>query len=158
MLQQIADLAVIAIQNATKQEQLAKAEVMAALGDITGPLVHRTNNNVGAIRVLAQDICDEADEDIKSFAAEILSIAEQILEYSQSMRSWMRDKPQIINLEEIVQDTLTQTELVPVAHNLNVPTLTVAGSSPLSHQNNDYFPKQNFDGKEFMNQVQMLLK
>lgn len=49
------------------------------------------------------------------------------------------------------------TELVPVAHNLNVPTLTVAGSSPLSHQNN-YFPKQNFDGKEFINQVQMLLK
>ncbi|MCJ8279239.1 MAG: response regulator [Rivularia sp. ALOHA_DT_140] len=50
------------------------------------------------------------------------------------------------------------TELVPFAHNLNVPTLTVAGSSPLSYQNTNYFPKQNFDGKEFINQVQMLLK
>ncbi|MGD1912394.1 MAG: hypothetical protein ACFB2X_16540, partial [Rivularia sp. (in: cyanobacteria)] len=50
------------------------------------------------------------------------------------------------------------TELVPIAHNHNVPTLTVAGSSPLSHQNDDYFPKQNFDGKEFIHQVQMLLK
>lgn len=50
------------------------------------------------------------------------------------------------------------TELVPVAHNLNIPTLTVAGSSPLRYVNDDYFPKHNFDSKEFINQVQMLLK
>ena len=48
------------------------------------------------------------------------------------------------------------TELVPVAMNRNVPTLTVAGTEPLP--NYDYFPKQDFDGKEFINQVQMLLK
>ncbi|MEO0935792.1 MAG: GAF domain-containing protein, partial [Cyanobacteria bacterium J06641_2] len=111
LLEQLADLAVIAIQNATKQEQLAKAEVMAALGDIAGPLVHRTNNNVGAIRVLAQDICDEADENIKSFAIEIVSIAEQVIEYSQRMRSWIRDKPQVLNLEEIIQETLLQIQV-----------------------------------------------
>ena len=50
------------------------------------------------------------------------------------------------------------TQLVPVAHNRNVPTLTVAGTAPLSYPNYDYFPKENFDGKEFMNQVQILLK
>lgn len=50
------------------------------------------------------------------------------------------------------------TELVPIAHNHNVPTLTVAGSAPFNDRNDDYFPKQNFDGKEFINQVQMLLK
>ena len=48
------------------------------------------------------------------------------------------------------------TQLVPIAHNHNVPTLTVAGTEPLP--NYDYFPKHNFDGKEFINQVQMLLK
>lgn len=48
------------------------------------------------------------------------------------------------------------TELVPFAHNLNVPTLTVTGTEPLPNYN--YFPKQNFDGKDFINQVQMLLK
>ena len=48
------------------------------------------------------------------------------------------------------------TELVPIAHNHNVPTLTVAGTEPLPNYN--YFPKQNFDGKEFINQVQMLLQ
>ena len=48
------------------------------------------------------------------------------------------------------------TELVPIAHNQNVPTLTVAGTEPLP--NYDYFPKQNFDGKEFIHQVQMRLK
>ncbi len=50
------------------------------------------------------------------------------------------------------------TELVPVAHNRNVPTLTVAGTAPLNSPNEDYFPKENFDDKEFMNQVQILLK
>ena len=50
------------------------------------------------------------------------------------------------------------TELVPVAHNRNVPTLTVAGTTPLNYPNEDYFTKENFDGKEFMNQVQILLK
>ena len=48
------------------------------------------------------------------------------------------------------------TQLVPIAHNHNVPTLTVAGTEPLPNYN--YFPKQNFDGKEFINQVQMLLQ
>lgn len=50
------------------------------------------------------------------------------------------------------------TELVPVAHNRNVPTLTVAGTAPLKYPNEDYFPKENFDGKEFINQVQIILK
>ena len=91
LLEQLADLAVIAIQNATKQEQLAKAEVMAALGDI------------------------------KSFASEILLIAEQVLEYSQRMRSWMRDKPQVLNLEEIIQKTLLQIQIPQnIDQNLNL--------------------------------------
>ena len=60
---------------------------------------------------MAQDICDEADEEIKSFATEILSIAEEILAYSQRMRSWMRDKPQVLNLEEIIQKTLLQIQI-----------------------------------------------
>ncbi|MEM7714434.1 MAG: hypothetical protein AAF349_12820 [Cyanobacteria bacterium P01_A01_bin.68] len=50
------------------------------------------------------------------------------------------------------------SELVPFAHNRNVPTLTVAGSAPFNDRNEDYFPKEKFDGKEFINQVQMLLK
>ncbi|KST65524.1 GAF domain-containing protein [Mastigocoleus testarum] len=111
LLQEVANLAVIGIRNAKKQEQLAKAEVMAALGDIAGPLVHRTNNNVGAIRVLAQDICEEADDNIKSFATEILSNAEEILEYSQRMRSWMKDQPQIISLRDIIQEALAKVQI-----------------------------------------------
>ena len=122
MLQQLADLAVIAIQNARKQELLAKSEAMATLGDIAGPLVHRTNNNVGAIRVIAQDICDEADGDMKNFANEIVSIAEQVLEYSQRMRSWMKDQLQIINLEEdIIQNILTKINIPEnIQTNINI--------------------------------------
>lgn len=111
LLEEIANLAVIAFQNVWKQQQLTGAEAMASLGDITAPLVHRTNNNVGAIRVLAQDICDECSENIQSLATEIVSIAEQILEDSQRMRSWMRDKPQIISLEQINQETLAQLQI-----------------------------------------------
>ncbi|MEO1560670.1 MAG: GAF domain-containing protein, partial [Cyanobacteria bacterium J06632_19] len=124
LLQQIAHLAVIAIQNAKKQELLAKSEAMVTLGDIAGPLVHRTNNNVGAIRVLAQDICDEADEDedIKSLATEIVSIAEQVLEYSQKMRSWMKDQFQIINLEkDIIKNILTKINIPEnIQTNINI--------------------------------------
>ncbi len=123
LLQEVANLAVIGIQNANKQEQLAKTEVMAALGDIAGPLVHRTNNNVGAIRVLAQDICEEADDNIKSLATGILSNAEEILEYSQPMRSWVKDKRQIISLHDIIQETLAKVQIPDnIEQNINIDT------------------------------------
>ena len=135
LLQEVANLAVIGIRNAKKQEQLAKAEVMAALGDIAGPLVHRTNNNVGAIRVLAQDICEEADDNIKSFATEILSNAEEILEYSQRMKSWVKDKPQIISLHDIIRETLAKFQIPEnIEQNIDIETdlsQVVAGKQQL---------------------------
>ena len=121
LLQEVANLAVIGIQNANKQEQLAKAEAMATLGDIAGPLVHRTNNDVGAIRVFAQDICEQADKNIKSSATDILSIAEKILEYSQRMKSWMKDQPQIISLCDIIQETLAKVQIPDnIEQNINI--------------------------------------
>ncbi|KST65525.1 response regulator [Mastigocoleus testarum] len=50
------------------------------------------------------------------------------------------------------------TELVPIAHNQNIPTLTVTGATPLIYPNEGYFPKEDFDGKKFISQVQVLLK
>ena len=119
LLQQIADLAVIAIKNLWKQEQLSKAEIMATLGDITSPLVHRTNNNVGAIRVFAQEICEQADDKIKDLATEILSIAEDIIEHSQRMRSWTKDKPELISLEGIIEEVLAKVQ-IPNNIDLNI--------------------------------------
>ncbi len=80
MLEALADQAVIAIQNAQNQKQLAASEAMATLGDIAGNLLHRINNDVGAIRVNSKRLEVQLKDENKTTAREIIELSEQILD------------------------------------------------------------------------------
>lgn len=111
LLQEVANLAVITIQNAKNLEKLAKTEVMATIADIASSLVHRMNNNVGAIKVFAEDICQKGDEHIISLGTEILSLAKRLLQEAEGMKNWIEEKIQTIKLQDIVQEALTGVQI-----------------------------------------------
>ncbi len=100
MLEALADQAVIAIQNAQNQKQLAATEAMATLGDITGNLVHRINNDVGAIRVYAQSLGQQLDGDKNATARDIIELSEQIIEEVSILSKTIPDRVEGIDVEK----------------------------------------------------------
>jgi signal transduction histidine kinase len=108
MLEALANQAVIGItQDLENKKQLVKMKTMAAVGNLTGPLVHRMNNRVGAIRSWAQDIIAEGNEYSQNKATEILSTADQMIQATESMKSF-QEKPQSVNLYYAVDSALEQ--------------------------------------------------
>ncbi|MDZ8056284.1 MAG: GAF domain-containing protein [Aulosira sp. ZfuVER01] len=126
MLEALADQAVIGIQNLENKRQLVNMETMATLGDLAGPLVHRMNNDVGAIRVWAQDILDEGDENSKSRAQRISSRADRVLQGADRMKIWIQEKPHAINLSEIVVNALAR---MSIPANI-IPNIEVSSDLP----------------------------
>jgi signal transduction histidine kinase len=116
MLKTLADLAVISIQNVKNKEQFLTAMAMANLGDLAAPLVHRMNNDIGAIRVLATDIFYLEDEASKNNAREIISASNRLLEEAGRMRNWIptqATQPEKVNLSEVIQEIQNQVGLNP---------------------------------------------
>lgn len=111
LLQEVANLAVIAIQNAKNQEKLAKTEAVVTLGDIASSLVHRMNNSVGAIKVFAEDICQKGDDNTISPGTEILSLAKRLLQEAEGMKNWIEEKTQTIKLQEIIRSVLNGVQI-----------------------------------------------
>ncbi|MEH1923244.1 GAF domain-containing protein [Nostoc sp.] len=120
-LEVLADLAVIAIQNAETKEQLVKTEAIATLGELAGPLVHKINNYVGAIRVWAQDIFDENDDCACSKALEIISLANKVLEDAECLKIWLQEQRQPINLKQVVIKAVNRMHISSnIKQNLNI--------------------------------------
>lgn len=111
MLEALADQAVIGIQNLENKRQLVNMETMVTLGDLAGPLVHRMNNDVGAIRVWAQDILDEGDENSKNKAQRIVLRADKVLQSAERMKIWIQEKPHAINLSDIAVNALARMSI-----------------------------------------------
>jgi GAF domain-containing protein len=114
ILEALADQAVIAVQNAEHQKQLIAAETMATLGDLAGPLVHWMNNEIGAIKVLAQDIHSEnieRDEMTGHKASRIYALAEKALREAQGLKRWIPEKPQPVNLSESVSNAIARINI-----------------------------------------------
>jgi signal transduction histidine kinase len=103
ILKTLADLSVVAIQNVDNKEQLVKTKAMATLGDLAGALVHRMNNDVGAIRVLAKDLRDAQDPFPQNTAERILTAAERVLQDAERMRKWIQEEPQQLSLHEVIR-------------------------------------------------------
>jgi GAF domain-containing protein len=123
MLERIANLAVIAIQNAENQKHLVAAELMATLGDLAGPLVHWINNEVGAIRVWSGDIQNDdwVGEVSKYRASEIQLLAEQVLQKVQNLKRWVLERPQPINIHKLIIDVLEHTKVPSnIVQNVNI--------------------------------------
>jgi signal transduction histidine kinase len=125
ILEALANQAIIAIQNATSQKRLVAAETMVALGDLASALVHRINNDLGAIRIRAQDIreADGIDEDIRSWAGFILSTVQRVLQDAQRLNRWMPDdSQQPIDLSQAVHDALARVDIPnTVTQRVNIP-------------------------------------
>ncbi|BAY10336.1 GAF domain-containing protein [Calothrix sp. NIES-2098] len=111
MLEALADQAVIGIQNLENKRQLVNMETMVTLGDLAGPLVHRMNNDVGAIRVWAQDILDGGDENSQNKAQRIVSRADRVLQSAERMRIWIQEKPHAIDLSDIAVHALARMSI-----------------------------------------------
>jgi signal transduction histidine kinase len=80
---------------------------MAAVGNLAGPLVHRMNNGIGAIRSWAQDIIAEGNECSQNKAIQILSTADHMIQATERMKSF-QEKPQSVNLRYAVDSALKQ--------------------------------------------------
>lgn len=110
-LQALADRAVVGIQNVQNKNQLINTKTMTTLGDLAAPLVHRMNNDVGAIRVWAQDMLGDADYDSRETAARILELADKVLQGAGRMKTWLQEKPKPIMLHEALQHAITQVNI-----------------------------------------------
>lgn len=113
MLEALANHAVIAIHNAESQKQLAHHETMATLGSLASTLVHKFNDKAGAIRVYAQDILERGDDFSRRKASDIQSVAEWILQEAKQMSIWLREKPQRIELSQLIRRVVSQARLPP---------------------------------------------
>lgn len=123
MLEALANQAVIGItQDLEKKEQLVKTKTMAAIGNLAGPLVHRMNNGIGAIRSWVQDIIDDGDADSKKKATQILSVADQLIQETVRLQSW-QEQPQSVNLFYALNNALSQMDIpLGITLNINIPT------------------------------------
>ena len=102
ILEILANQAVIAIQNAKNQKQLIAAETMATLGDLAGSLMHRMNNDIGAIRTLAQELLDRDHDHRTEKTNEIRLLAGKFLDEVQGLRRWILEIPQPIHPNHII--------------------------------------------------------
>ena len=112
MLEALADQAVIAIQNAQNQKQLAATEAIATLGDITGNLVHRINNDVGAIRVYAQslDQLQQLNAEQKTTTRGIIELSEQIIEEVSILSKSIPDRVEGIDVVKALNAAIRKTK------------------------------------------------
>lgn len=103
LLVAVASHAALAIKNAGLYQEIREelevtlsrqesAERMALIGDVAGNLVHRMNNDVGAIRVRANQIISLANnESIRDKAQTIKDLADKVLGQFQEFRERYRD-------------------------------------------------------------------
>jgi signal transduction histidine kinase len=123
----LADYAVLAYQNAARQEALlasqeqrSVAETFAAVGDITSNLLHHLNNKVGTIPVRIQGIEDKCEEALAAnpyLAHNLAEIERCASEAMQSVRdSLLHLRP--IRMEPVlvasrIQDAINASRLPP---------------------------------------------
>jgi C4-dicarboxylate-specific signal transduction histidine kinase len=126
-LEILADLAVIAIQNAESKKKLVKMEMMATLGELTSQLLHRMNNDVGASKVLIREaIGSLSSEDIETVRGKVNQVMRLINRISHNLgglRTWRQEPPQLINLTQMVSIALAQVQ-VPVEATLKIGILS----------------------------------
>jgi len=112
MLEALADLAVIAIQNVKSKEQSIAIEKIMTLGDLAGPLMHRMNSYLGAIQVWAQRILIQGNHKSKSAAVEIQSLAGELLrEADLSLLSWLNESLQTVDLCTALHEAIKRVHL-----------------------------------------------
>lgn len=152
----LANHAAIAIRNARlyatiKQElettrlQRNAAETMAAIGDVAGTLVHRMNNEIGAIRVRAKQITNSAENDsVKNKAHIIEELAENVLKQFRSFKDRYKEVPSDwVDINEVIRSAIRDS---------SVPT-TIRVSVDLSNDLVEIYGAQQHLNEVFRNLV-----
>lgn len=116
--------AALAIRNAQIYEEVKEelektrmqrtaAETMAAIGDVAGTLVHRMNNDVGAIRVRARQISRIAENSsIKDKADRIESLADSVLSQFRTFRDKYKDATPIeLDINQIILAAIREVRI-----------------------------------------------
>jgi GAF domain-containing protein len=111
MLEALADQAVIGIQNIKNKQQLVNMETLINLGDLATSLLHKMKNKIGVIREFSQDIIDRGDMASCELANLILSNADQLRQETKRLKSWTEEKPQHINIAEVVNLALCDIKI-----------------------------------------------
>ncbi|MFZ4699338.1 MAG: GAF domain-containing protein [Candidatus Methylumidiphilus sp.] len=111
MLEALADQAVIALQNAQNQKQLAASEAMATLGDVAGNLLHRINNVVGAIRLNAQSLEQQLDGENKTTARDIIELSEQITDEASILYKRIPDRVEGIDIVKALNYAMRKSRI-----------------------------------------------
>ena len=115
IIETLASSAAIAIKN---QGKLVRAQAMATLGDLAAPMVHKINNDMGAIRVVAQSLFEQCvSERNKRKARRIVSRADRILQGTQRLSNWIQQRPQSLNLNKVLHEA---RDRVSVSISINV--------------------------------------
>ena len=111
MLEALADQAVIALQNAQNQKQLAAAEAMATLGDVAGNLLHRINNVVGAIRLNALSLEQRLDGENKTAAKDVVELSEQIIDEASILYKIIPDRVEGIDVVKALNFAISKSRI-----------------------------------------------
>jgi GAF domain-containing protein len=130
LLVSVATHAALAIKNAKVYEEVKErlektrvkqtaAETMAAIGDFAGTLVHRMNNDVGAIRVRARQVSQATENrSIKDKANRIEALANSVLEQFRSFRDRYKDiDPIELDINQIIRAAIRE---LPIPQNITV--------------------------------------
>ena len=112
-LEALANQAVICIQNAERQKRLVANETIATLGDLTGPLVHRMNGDVSAIRVLAKDLLSsfEGEGEAQEKLEKIYLVSERVLDEAQNLKRWVIESSPTVDPRQAVYAALDRVPL-----------------------------------------------
>lgn len=114
-LEVLADLAVIAIENAESKKKLSSMEMLATLGDITSQLSHRMNNDVGALKILLRELTSNLNtgnvEFARNRAANAINLIERVCRNLGKLKSWKQEEPKQINLHQAVHEALDQVQI-----------------------------------------------
>ncbi|NEZ63001.1 GAF domain-containing protein [Leptolyngbyaceae cyanobacterium CCMR0082] len=109
IIETLASSAAIAIKN---QGRLVRAQAMATLGDLAAPMVHKINNDVGAIHTWAKTLQDQcSDERNKRNARRIVSRASKILQGTQRLNSWIQQRPKPLSLKKIIDEAIVRVNI-----------------------------------------------
>ncbi|NEP09234.1 MAG: GAF domain-containing protein [Symploca sp. SIO2C1] len=114
-LEVLADLAVIAIQNADSKKKLATRETMATLGDWTSQFLHRMNSDIGALKVYLHDAIDSLasnnTEHVMNKMKNIQSLVQRISRNLGQMQAWKQEETRYINIEQVVSEAAKQVQI-----------------------------------------------
>jgi GAF domain-containing protein len=109
-LEVLADLAVIAIQNAESKEKFASMKMMATLGDLTSQLLHRMKPDIGALRVFLREAIENLDHGNDYVLNEMERLINRISQNLGRMKGWRQEEPQCLRIEQVIFDTLKRVE------------------------------------------------